>query len=79
MIFFSIFRNTRSIKGRDRENRLSPNFGNCQCGNSDENGHCDTNKCGYNSEDEYINVSNQCNDLEWIEVITNTVLYLPIT
>jgi len=61
-----ILRNIRSSKGRERDNRPSPN---CQCNTVDSNGQCDADNCGYNSEDEYGEVQKQCNDMEWVEVI----------
>ncbi|XP_050438980.1 OTU domain-containing protein 5-B-like isoform X2 [Adelges cooleyi] len=54
-------------KGRERENRSTPNQGNCHCGTSDASGQCDINVCGYNSEDEYGEVSKNSNDIEWVE------------
>lgn len=64
-----ILRNTRSSKGRDRDNRSSQSPGTCQCGATDLNGHCSSEKCGYNSEDEYGEIPKQFNDMEWAEVI----------
>ncbi|XP_026817913.1 OTU domain-containing protein 5-A-like [Rhopalosiphum maidis] len=60
-------RNTRNSKGRDRDNRLSQSSCTCQCGATDLNGHCSSDKCGYNSEDEYGEIPKQFNDMEWAE------------
>jgi len=64
-----ILRNTRNSKGRDRDNRSSQNPGTCQCGATDLNSHCSSDKCGYNSEDEYGEIPKQFSDIEWAEVI----------
>jgi len=70
--FLIILRNTRNSKGRD--NRLSQSSGICQCGATDINGHCNSDNCGYNSEDEYGEIPKQFNDTEWAEVTID--LYL---
>lgn len=69
--FLITFRSTRNSKGRDRDNRSSQSPGTCQCGATDLNGHCSSEKCGYNSEDEYGEISKQFNDMEWTEVIVD--------
>lgn len=66
---FKFLRNVRNSKVRDRENRLSSNDVPCQCDTTDDNSQCASNNCGYNSQDEYEDVSKQCNDVDWNEVI----------
>lgn len=66
---FYFLRSVRNSKIRDREHRLSSNSVSCQCVTADDNGQCTSNNCGYNSQDEYEDVSKQHNDVDWAEVI----------
>lgn len=68
---FITSRNTRSSKGRDRENRSPPNSAvTCQY-NTTVSDQYSTSICGYNSEDEYGEDSTKLNHMEWVEVYIN--------
>lgn len=62
-----IYRNSRNNKGRNKQyNNNSSVSVSCKC---DSYGNCNSENCGYNSGDEYGDISKPYTDIEWTEVI----------